>query len=186
MTDRRVLAAGVILTAVVAGIVTRAEAGGADPDPQRDIARALSRAITVDQALATSANDAGRTGSAAPRDTIRDRRATLLRYFTGRALRAELARLEPAAQPSHAADVVAFGGGVRVFSVTRSSRLDDNTAVLTGTGTAWARVGQVQADRTVTATPSNDIVVTATLDRDAAGVWRVAELSWSFAPGSVP
>jgi hypothetical protein len=185
MIDRRLLAAGLALAALVACLVAWAGAAGADPGTDRDLARALSRAITVDQVLATSASDASLTGSAA-RDGARDRRATLHRSFTGRALQVELARLEPAAQPSPAPDVVAFGGGIRAFSVTRSSRLDSDTAALTGTATAWARVGQVQADRTVASTPSNDVVVTATLSRDAAGVWRVAELSWEFARGSGP
>jgi hypothetical protein len=183
VTDRRVLAAGVILAAAAAGAVARAAPAATDPDTHGAIARALSRAIAVDQALATSVPDAGQSGAAAPPDTVR---ATLHRYFTGRALQVELARLEPAGKPSPAPDVVAFGGGIRALSVTRSSRLDDNTAVLTGRGTAWARVGQVQADRTVTSTPSNDLVVTGTLTRDASGVWRVAELSWTFAAGSVP
>jgi hypothetical protein len=185
MIDRRLLAAGLALAALVACLVAWAGAAGADPGTDRDLARALSRAITVDQVLATSASDASLTGSAA-RDGARDRRATLHRSFTGRALQVELARLEPAAQPSPAPDIVAFGGGIRAFSATRSSRLYFDAAAITGTATAWARVGQVQADRTVASTPSNDVVVTATLSRDAAGVWRVAELSWEFARGSGP
>ncbi len=179
MTDRRVLAAGVILTAVVAGVVARAGAA----DNHSELARTLSRAIAVDQALATSASDVGLPGSGASPDTVR---AMLHQYFTGRALQVELARLEAAGKPRPAPDAVALGGGVRAFSVTRSSRPNDHTAVLRGTATAWARVGEVQADRVVTSTPSNEMVVSATLDRDAAGVWRVSELSWTFAPGSAP
>jgi hypothetical protein len=182
MSDRHVFAAGVILAAVAAGVVARADAGGTAPDP----ARTLARAITVDQALATSGSDASVTGPHGRPATVRDRQATLHRYFTGRALQVEVARLEPAGRPSSAPGVFAFGGGVRAFSVTRSSRLDDNTVVLTGRGTVWARVGQVQGDRTVMSTPSNDLVVTATLNRGAADVWRVADLSWKFAPGSAP
>jgi hypothetical protein len=89
----------------------------------------------VDQSLATAPSAAGPTASGAPR--AHNPRATLHRYFTGRALQLELARLEPSAQPVAAADVAALGGGIRAFSVARSSRLGNNTAVLTGKATAW-------------------------------------------------
>jgi hypothetical protein len=110
--------------------------------------------------------------------------AALNSLFTSNAVNEGLVRLNNAAQIA-ASDVRALGGGVSGVTYDTLVPSADGSYTISAHVTAWARLAQIHNGHAAVATPSNVLIVKATLI-PANGTYMVDSYSWEYVPGSEP
>lgn len=96
----------------------------------------------------------------------------------------EMAMLKTAEGTLNSSNVVPIDGGIRNLQ-WNSVSVNQDTAVLEGTGDAWGSFGHWQNGAYTFASPHNEMIYTVTL-KQTNNSWKVTDLSWAFAPGSQP
>lgn len=106
------------------------------------------------------------------------------RLFASSAIGEGTARLNNAAQIART-EVRALGGGVSNVTYDAVAANADGSFSISAHVTAWARLAQVIHGQAAVATPSNVLIVKATLVPSGT-TYLVSFYSWEFAPGSQP
>lgn len=185
---------GVVRVVVVVVSADPARTSSASPDAA-DARVALDQAMNERQRVVVPAATPALTRLAASAGVVRlnpareatarvHGRSVLASLFDGPELRYENASLDQAlAEEADNSFVVAAGGADKV-QASRVEQTAPGVIRVEGSVRAWSKIGQVQGDRIVWATPSNILRIDATLEKEDA--WRVTSFIWSFAPGSEP